>query len=303
MKNVLKMMDLSRRDIFQILDLADQLKYEKQNGMDHKVLKGKSIGMLFDQVSTRTRVSFETGVYQLGAQPLFLSGKDLQSGRGEPIQDTARVLSRYLDCLVIRTPSQHDVEDYVKYGSIPVINGLTSYSHPCQVLSDLLTMKEKYGALENLNLCFIGDGSNVANSLIVAGLTMNMNVSVATPEGYEPHSSVLEFARQYPDSFYLTNDPQKAIQQADIVVTDTWASMGSEVDIRMRMQDFKGFTINGDLLSHAKKDVMVLHPLPAYRGQEISEDVFEEHAAEIFDDAENRLHVQKALLVLLLSEE
>ncbi|MGM9947904.1 ornithine carbamoyltransferase [Floccifex sp.] len=303
MKHVLKMMDLSRRDIFQILDLADQLKYEKQHGMEHKSLKGKSIGMIFDQVSTRTRVSFETGVYQLGAQPLFLSGKDLQSGRGEPIQDTARVLSRYLDCLIIRTSSQQDVEDYVKYGSIPVINGLTMYSHPCQVLSDLLTMKEKYGALENLNLCFIGDGSNVANSLIVAGLTMNMNVSVATPKGYEPHCSVLEFAKQYPNSFQLTNDPQTAIQQADIVVTDTWASMGTEVDVRMRMQDFKGFTINRDLLSFAKEDVMVLHPLPAFRGQEISEDVFEEHAKEIFDDAENRLHVQKALLVLLLCGE
>lgn len=302
MKNILKMMDLNRKEIFQILDLADQLKYEKQHHIEHRILQGKSIGMIFDKTSTRTRVSFETGVYQLGGQPLFLSGKELQLKRGEPIQDTARVLSRYLDCLIVRTAKQQDVEDYVKYGSIPVINGLTQFSHPCQILSDLLTMKEKYGSLENLNLCFIGDGSNVANSLIVGGLTMNMNVSVATPEGYEPDKEVLEFASQYPSHFHIYNDPVQAITNADIVVTDTWASMGSEDEIAMRMQDFKGFTIDKTLLSKASKDMMVLHPLPAFRGQEISEEVFEAHAQEIFDDAENRLHIQKAILVLLLKD-
>lgn len=303
MKHILKMMDLSRSDIFQILDLADQLKYEKQNGMEHKLLNGKSIGMIFDKASTRTRVSFETGAYQLGAQPLFLTASELQIGRGEPIQDTARVLSRYLDCLIIRTSKQKDVEDYVKYGSIPIINGLTDFSHPCQTLCDLMTIKEYFGNMEHLNVCFIGDGSNVCNSFIVGALTMNLNVRVATPKGYEPDKKVLEFASQFSNQFKLVNDPIQAIQDADVVMTDTWASMGYQDDIACRINDFKGFTINDELLSHAKEDVMVLHPLPAYRGQEISEEVFESHAKEIFENAENRLHIQKAILVLLLKDK
>lgn len=301
MKNLLKMMDLNRRDIFQILDLADQLKYEKQHKMEHKLLPGKTIGLIFDKVSTRTRVSFEAGAYQLGAKALFLSSRDLQMDRGEPIQDTARVLSRYLDCAMLRTYDQEDVETFAKFATIPVINGLTDFSHPCQVLADLMTMKERYGALEGLKLCFIGDGSNVANSLIVGALTMEMNVSVATPKGYEPHKDVLEFAKQY-DTFSLSNSPEEAIKDADIVVTDTWASMGVD-DLRdIRIKDFAGFTVNSDLMKLAKPKALVQHPLPAYRGQEITEDVFEQHADEIFEEAENRLHVQNAIMVLLLQD-
>lgn len=301
MKSLLKMMDLNRRDIFQILDLADQLKYEHQHGIEHKLIPGKTIGMIFDKVSTRTRVSFETGAYHLGAKAMFLSSHDLQMDRGEPIQDTARVLSRYLDCVIIRTSNHEDVEVFEKYASIPVINGLTDLSHPCQTLADLMTIKERYGALEGLKLCFIGDGTNVCNSLIVGALTMEMNVSIATPKGYEPNKEVLEYANKF-DNFMYTNSPVEAIEDADIVVTDTWASMGVE-DLRaMRIKDFEGFTLNEELMALAKSNAMVQHPLPAYRGQEITETVFEQHANEIFDEAENRLHVQNAILTLLLRD-
>ena len=302
MKNLLKMMDLNLKEIYQILDLADQLKYEKKHGIEHKVLPGKSIGMIFDKVSTRTRVSFEAGAFQLGAQAMFLSTRDLQIGRGEPIQDTARTLSRYLDCLLIRTYDQSEIEMYAKYATIPVINGLTDFAHPCQVLADLMTIKEKYGLLEGIKLCYIGDGSNVANSLIVGALTMKMKVSVATPKGYEPHKDVLEFAQKF-DTFSISNSPEEAIKDADVVVTDTWASMGMEDERTMRIGDFKGFTVNADLMSLAKPNAMVQHPLPAYRGQEITEDVFEAHSNEIFDEAENRLHVQNAIMVLLMKDE
>ena len=302
MEHLINLMDLNRKEIFQILDLADQLKYEKQHGIKNEQLSGKSIGLIFQKASTRTRVSFETGCHQLGIQPLFLSDKELQSRRGEPIQDTARVLSRYLDGIVIRANRHQDIESFVKYGSIPVINGLSDFSHPCQVLADLMTMKERFGALENLKLCFIGDGANMANSVIAGGLIMDMNVSVATPVGYEPSKKVLEFAKQYGDKFTFTHSPEEAIKDADVVMTDTWASMGMEDEIAMRMHDFKGYTITSDLLKLAKEDVLVQHPLPAYRGQEITEDVFEDHADEIFDEAENRLHVQKAIMVLLLKD-
>ncbi|WP_308587286.1 ornithine carbamoyltransferase, partial [uncultured Holdemanella sp.] len=220
MKHLLTMEQLSEKEILSILDLADQLKYERKHNIEHPLLKGKSIGLIFQKSSTRTRVSFETGAYQLGAQPLFLSSRDLQIGRGEPVQDTARVLSRYLDCIMIRTYEQKEVEDLAKYGSIPVINGLTDYCHPCQVLADLMTIREKYGLLKGLKMCYIGDGDNMANSLIVGGLKVGMKVSVATPKGYEPDKHVLEFTKAY-KNFELTNDCIKAIQDADVVITDT----------------------------------------------------------------------------------
>ena len=225
MKHLLKMMDLSKAEIIAILDLADQLKYEKKHGISHRLLEGKSIGLIFQKSSTRTRVSFETGAYQLGMQSLFLSSRDLQIGRGEPIQDTARVLSRYLDCIMIRTFAQQEVEDLAAYGSVPVINGLTDFSHPCQVLADLMTIRERYSVLEGLKMCYIGDGDNMANSLIVGGLKSGMQVSVATPKGYEPDESVLAFANGQ-EGFVLTRDPKEAITDADVVITDTWASMG-----------------------------------------------------------------------------
>lgn len=302
MKHLLTMQDLSKDEIMEILDLADQLKYERKHGISHRYLEGKSVGLIFQKSSTRTRVSFETGVYQLGGQALFLSSRDLQIGRGEPIQDTARVLSRYLDLLMIRTFDQKEVEDLARYGSVPVINGLTDYSHPCQVLADLMTIRERYATLEGVKMCYIGDGDNMANSLIVGGLLTGMDVSVATPKGYEPHVKVLEFAKAYP-SFSLTTDPANAIQDADVVITDTWASMGMEEEKEIRQKAFQGYTVDDALMSLAKPDAMVQHCLPAYRGQEITEKVFEDHADEIFEEAENRLHVQKAVMVLLMKEE
>lgn len=302
MKHLLTMEQLSEKEILSILELADQLKYERKHHIEHPLLKGKSIGLIFQKSSTRTRVSFETGAYQLGAQPLFLSSRDLQIGRGEPVQDTARVLSRYLDCIMIRTYEQKEVEDLANFGSIPVINGLTDYCHPCQVLADLMTIREKYGLLKGLKMCYIGDGDNMANSLIVGGLKVGMKVSVATPKGYEPDEHVLEFAKDFKD-FELTNDCIKAIQNADVVITDTWASMGMEAEKEKRAKDFAGFQINAELMKYAKANAMVQHCLPAYRGQEITEEVFEAHADEIFEEAENRLHAQKAVMVQLMKEK
>lgn len=302
MKHLLKLLDLSAEEIQSILDLGDQLKYEKKHGILHKRLEGKSIGLIFQKSSTRTRVSFETGMFQLGGQALFLSSRDLQIGRGEPVQDTARVLSRYLDGIMIRTYAQQEVEDLAKYGSIPVINGLTDFCHPCQVLADLMTIREKYGVLEGLKLCYVGDGDNMANSLIVGGLKMGMQVAVATPEAYRPDASVLSFAAAY-DGFKLTSDPQEAAADADVVITDTWASMGVEAEKEARVKAFQDYQVNDALLSLAKPGAMVQHCLPAYRGQEITEAVFEAHADEIFEEAENRLHVQKAVMVKLMNPE
>lgn len=302
MKHLLKLSDLSPAEITRILDLADQLKYEKKHGIPHPHLMGKSIGLIFQKSSTRTRVSFETGIHQLGGQPLFLSSADLQIGRGEPVQDTARVLSRYLDGIMIRTFEQQEVEDLAKYGSIPIINGLTDYCHPCQVLADLMTIREKFGYLEGLKMAYIGDGNNMANSLIVGCLLMGMDVAVATPDNYRPDARVLEFARDYPDHFFLTDDPQEAVVDADVVFTDTWASMGQEKEKEERQKAFAGYQVNDELLKKAKPNVMVQHCLPAYRGQEITEEVFEAHADEIFEEAENRLHAQKAVMVLLMKD-
>ena len=302
MNHLLKLQDLSTEEILHVLDLADQLKYENKHGIVHQHLKGKSIGLIFQKSSTRTRVSFETGIYQLGGQPLFLSANDMQIGRGEPVQDTARVLSRYLDGIMIRTYKQSEVEDLAKYGSIPIINGLTDYCHPCQVLADLMTIREKFGHLEGLKMAYIGDGNNMANSLIVGGLKTGMKVSVATPEGYRPDPAVLEFAKQYGDQFSLTDDPKEAVKDADVVFTDTWASMGQEEEKKERMIAFQGYQVNDELLELAANPVMVQHCLPAYRGQEITEKVFEDHADEIFEEAENRLHAQKAVMVLLMKD-
>lgn len=301
MKHLLKLLDCSTEEIIGLLDLADQLKYERKNNIPHHILEGKSIGLIFQKSSTRTRVSFETGMYQLGGQALFLSSRDLQIGRGEPVQDTARVLSRYLNGIMIRTFAQKEVEDLAAYGSIPVINGLTDFCHPCQVLADLMTIREKYAVLEGLKMCYIGDGNNMANSLIVGGLKTGMKVSVATPEDYRPDPQVLAFAQPNPD-FCLTNDPMKAVENADIVITDTWASMGQEDEKAQRIQAFQGYQINDDLMAAAKPGAMVQHCLPAYRGQEITEKIFEEHAAEIFEEAENRLHAQKAVMVTLMKD-
>lgn len=301
MKNLLKMLDLSTEEITEILDLADQLKYELKHGIPHPHLKGKTLGMIFQKSSTRTRVSFETGMYQLGGHPLFLSSNDLQIGRGEPVQDTARVLSRYLSGIMIRTFEQKEVEDLAEFGSIPVINGLTDFSHPCQVLADLMTIREFKGSLAGLKMCFIGDGNNMANSLIVGGLKVGMKVSIACPDDYQPPKEILDFAAQYGDSFEMTNSPAQAAKDADVLITDVWASMGQESEAEKRKIAFAGYQINDELMAQAKEDAMVLHCLPAHREEEITEKVFEAHAKEIFEEAENRLHAQKAVMVKLMA--
>jgi len=301
MKHLLKLLDCRPEEITAILDLADQLKYERKHNISHRHLEGKSIGLIFQKSSTRTRVSFETGMFQLGGQALFLSSRDLQIGRGEPVQDTARVLSRYLNGIMIRTFEQKEVEDLAKFGSIPVINGLTDFCHPCQVLADLMTIREKYGVLDGLKMCYIGDGNNMANSLIVGGLKMNMNVSIATPKDYRPDPMVMDFASGF-DTFTITEDPMKAAENADIVITDTWASMGQEAEKEIRKKAFQGYQVNDELMAAAKPGAMVQHCLPAYRGQEITEKVFEAHANEIFEEAENRLHAQKAVMVTLMKD-
>ena len=303
MKNLLKLLDLSTEEIIGILDLADQLKYERKHNIPHELLKGQTLGMIFQKSSTRTRVSFETGMYQLGGHALFLSSRDLQIGRGEPVQDTARVLSRYLDGIMIRTFEQKEVEDLAKFGSIPVINGLTDFCHPCQVLADLMTIREKFGSFSGLKMCFIGDGNNMANSLIVGGLKVGMNVAVATPDGYKPDGAVLEFTKGYGDKFALETDPFMAASGADILITDTWTSMGEEAEKEERKKIFKDYQINRQLLAAANAGAMVQHCLPAYRGQAITEEVFEEHADEIFNEAENRLHAQKAVMVKLMKKD
>lgn len=300
MKHLLKMLDLSSEEIIDILNLADQLKYELKHGIPHPHLKGKTLGMIFQKASTRTRVSFETGMYQLGGYPLFLSSHDLQIGRGEPVQDTARVLSRYLDGIMIRTFEQKEVEDLAEYGNIPIINGLTDFCHPCQVLADLMTIREFKGSFDGLKMCFIGDGNNMANSLIVGCLKVGMDVSVACPEGYRPPTEILDFAKAY-DNFEITNSPVKAAENADVLITDVWASMGQEGESEMRKKAFAGYQINDELMSVANDDAMVLHCLPAHREEEITAKVFEAHAKEIFEEAENRLHAQKAVMVKLMA--
>ena len=302
MKHLLSLLTTTPQEIEDLLNLADQLKYETKNGIAHKRLKGQTLGMIFQKSSTRTRVSFEMGMYQLGGQALFLSNRDLQIGRGEPIEDTARVLSRYLDGIMIRTFEQSEVENLAKYGSIPIINGLTDFCHPCQVLADLLTVREHKGHLDGLKMCYIGDGNNMANSLIVGGLKTGMSVSVACPEGYDPDRQVLDFAKPY-QTFALCRDPKEAAADADVIFTDVWASMGQEDEAAERRKVFEGvYQVNKQLLSVANSGCMVQHCLPAHRGEEITADVFEAHADEIFDEAENRLHAQKAVMVTLMEK-
>lgn len=301
MKHLLKLSDLTTEEIIEILNLADQLKYERKHGIEHHHLKGKTLGMIFQKSSTRTRVSFEVGIYELGGTALFLSNRDLQIGRGEPVEDTARVLSRYLSGIMIRTFDQKEVEDLAKYGSIPVINGLTDYAHPCQVLADLLTIREKKGKLSGLKLCFVGDGNNMANSLIVGCIKVGMKVAVACPKGYEPDADIIKWAQETGD-LLITDNIEEAVAGSDVLYTDVWSSMGMEAEIEERKRVFKNFQINSELLTHANDGCMVLHCLPAHRGEEITADVIEAHADEIFEEAENRLHAQKAVMVLTMRD-
>ena len=301
MEHLLKLLDMTGEEIIDVLNLADQLKYETKHGIEHPHLKGKCLGMIFEKSSTRTRVSFEVGINQLGGYAVVLASEGSQIGRGEPVQDTARVLSRYVDGIMIRTFEQQEVEDLAKYGSVPVINGLTDFCHPCQVLADLMTIREFKGSFEGLKMCFIGDGNNMMNSLIVGGLKVGMAVSVACPEGYRPPQEILDFAGGY-YCFELTDDPMQAAKNADVVITDVWTSMGQEEERQKREAAFSGYCVDKNIMAKAKPDAMVQHCLPAHRGEEITEEVFEQNAQYIFEEAENRLHAQKAVMVKTMAK-
>lgn len=295
MKHLLKLADWSTEEITDALNLADKLKAERKAGIKHPILEGKSLGMIFTKASTRTRVSFEVGMYELGGFPLFLNQNDLQLNRGEPIPDTARVLSRFLDGIMIRTYKQSDVEGLAEYGSIPVINGLTDYCHPTQVLADLMTIREYKGELKGKKLTFIGDGNNMANSLIVGAIKTGMQISLACPAGFYPDPKIVKWAKENGDIF-ITSKIKQAIEDADVVYTDVWASMGQEKDADMRKIAFNGYQVNEENMKLAKPDAIVLHCLPAHREEEITAETFEKHAGSIFDEAENRLHAHKAIL-------
>ncbi len=300
MKHLLKLSDLTKEELYSILDLADELKAERKAGIKKPYLAGKTLGMIFRKSSTRTRVSFEVGIHELGGKGLFLSSNDLQIGRGEETADTIRVLSRYLDGIMIRTFDQKEVEDMAQFGSIPIINGLTDYAHPCQVLADLQTIRELRGDLEGKKLCFIGDGNNMANSLIVGCILAGMSVSIACPASYKPDAQIMAWA-DATGRFTCTESIAEAAADADALYTDVWASMGQEGEAAIRRAAFEGYQINSDVMKYAKPNALVLHCLPAHRGEEISADIFEAHADEIFEEAENRLHAQKAVMVKLMA--
>ena len=306
-RDLLSIHDLSVEEVEAILALAEELKAMQKAGIEHRVLEGKTLGMIFEKSSTRTRVSFETGMFQLGGQALFLSNRDLQIGRGEPIKDTARVLSRYLDGVMIRTFEHEKVEEFAKYADIPVINALTDLLHPCQALTDLLTIREHKGKnLKGLKMAYVGDGNNMTHSLMYAAAKMGMNFVAATPADYAPDEGVTQRAREDAKetgaSIALVTDPFAAAKDADILVTDTWASMGQEAEHEERKKIFAPYQINGDLLAVADKRAIVMHCLPAYRGEEITDDVLEKFSDVIFDEAENRLHTQKAIMALLMAD-
>ena len=306
MKHLLSLYDCTTEEMEKILKLAIKLKAENKAGIEHHILKGKSLGMIFAKSSTRTRVSFEVGMYQLGGQALYLNNNDIQMGRGESIYDTANVLSRFLDGIMIRTFDQKDVEDLAKYGSISIINGLTDLLHPCQILADLQTVYEHKGKLEGLNVCYVGDGNNISNSLLYGCTKMSMNISVATPKGYECDALVteraLDTAKKTGSRVLITEDPKEAMKNADVVITDTWVSMGQEDEKQKRIEIFKDYTVTEELFSLADDDAIFMHCLPAYRGYEVVPEIIDGPHSVIFDEAENRLHAQKAVMALCMGE-
>lgn len=301
MKHLLKLSALTPAELTRILDVADQLKAQQAAGGTPPLLAGKSVALMFSKASTRTRASFAVGVGQLGGMGHYMNAAtELQSVGGEPLRDTARALGRYYDCVVWRTYRQADLEEFASYAGVPVINGMTDYAHPCQVLADLMTIRERLGSLEGRKLCFVGDGGSMANSLIVGGLLAGMQVCCVCPPGYRPAADVILFAQQYP-SFQLLTDPVQGLRDADAAVTAAWSCAPGTEESERRRRDFAGYQLTDALLQNAKPARLVLHSLPAHRGEEISAAVFEQHAGEIFDEAENRLHVQKAILSILLA--
>lgn len=304
MKHLIDLNDVTPQEIEGILKLSEKLKSDNKNGVPHHILKGKTLGMIFSKSSTRTRVSFEVGMYQLGGFSMFLSSNDIQLGRGETIYDTAQVLSRYIDGIMIRTFKHDDVVDLARYGTIPVINGLTDLMHPCQILADLFTIYEEKGRLEGLKLAYVGDGNNVANSLLQGCAKTGVDIFVATPADYRCDETITEqakaAAKKSGSKVVITTDPEEAVANADVVYTDTWVSMGQEAEKEMRIKLFGSYQVNKKLFSQAKSDAIFLHCLPAYRGFEVTEEVIDGPNSRIFEEAENRLHVQKAIMATLM---
>ncbi len=301
--NLLTVADLNKEEIDNLIERASALKERHRKGIPHTPLRGKTLGLIFEKSSTRTRVSFEVAMHHLGGNAVFISGKDSQIGRGEPIKDTSRVMSRYVDGIVIRTFGHGIIEEYARYSAVPVINGLTDTHHPCQVLADVLTVVEKKGFYKGLKFCWIGDGNNMANSWIEAAMMLGFDLTLACPKGYAPDNAFLKRAKaEGASNIRLTEDVEEAAKDADVLNTDVWASMGQEEESERRMVDFKGFQINSDVLKLARKDAIVLHCLPAHRGEEISDEVMEGPHSAVWDEAENRLHIQKAILEWLLAE-
>lgn len=303
-RDFLTLRDFTGEEIQYIVDLGLDLKDKLKKGIPHPYLQGKSLAMIFQKSSTRTRVSFEVGMYQLGGQALFLSTRDLQIGRGEPVQDTARVLSRYVDGILIRTYEQSEVEAFAKYADVPVINGLTDTYHPTQVIADLITIKEQKGHLAGLDFCYVGDGNNMTHSLMIGLLKCGMNVSVATPDGYKPDAEIVAYAEglaaENNCKLVLTNDPKAVVKNADVVYTDTWASMGQEDEKEARTKAFAGYQIDAATFATAKDDAIFMHCLPAYRGFEVTDEVLEHERSVIFDEAENRMHAHKAIMAAIM---
>ncbi|MBZ4654865.1 MAG: ornithine carbamoyltransferase [Peptococcaceae bacterium] len=302
-RDFLTLADFSQDEIWYLLQLARDLKEKQKAGIPHEYLKGKTLAMIFQKASTRTRVSFEAAMYHLGGFPMFLSKNDLQMGRGEPIEDTARVLSRYVDGIMIRTYSHKEVEALAHYASVPVINGLTDDYHPTQALADLLTIWEHKGTLAGLKLVYIGDGNNMAHSLLLGGALMGLEVVVASPEGYQPSAAVVKRAKALAvdgEKIKVVIDPKEAVQEADVLYTDVWASMGQEEEAAIRKKALAQYQINQELLKHAKRDAIVMHCLPAHRGEEITAEVMEGPQSAVFDEAENRLHAHKAILAAVI---
>jgi len=304
MKHLIDLNDVSLEEIEGLFTLAERLKKDLRAGVEHHLLKGKTLGMIFSKSSTRTRVSFEVGMYQLGGYPMFLSSSDIQLGRGETIYDTAQVLSRYISGIMIRTFKHSDVQDLAKYGTIPVINGLTDLMHPCQILADLFTVYEEKGKLEGLKMAYVGDGNNVANSLLHGCAKTGMHITVATPAEYGCDSTIIEQAKQAAvksgSKVVITDDPEEAMKDADVVYTDTWVSMGQEAEKEMRVKTFMPYQVNGKNFSLAKPDAIFLHCLPAYRGLEVTEGVIDGPNSRVFEEAENRLHIQKSIMATLM---
>ena len=307
MKHFIDINDLTHEEMINLLDLADKLKQQNKAGLEHKVLTGKTLGMIFAKSSTRTRVSFEVGMYQLGGHALFLSSQDIQLGRGETVADTARVMSRYLDGIMIRTFDHQDVLDLAEFGSIPIINGLTDLMHPCQALTDLMTIREHKGRLKGLKMAYLGDGNNMANSLLQAASLCGMDIAIATPADYGCDTVCIDQARKNAaaqgSKVIITTDAKEAVSGADVIYTDTWVSMGQEAEKASRIKIFTDYQVNSELMSLADNEAIFMHCLPAYRGLEVTEEVLEGPQSVIFDEAENRLHAQKAVMVRLLAPD